>query len=396
MIWIAAGLGFLFTLFGASAAAALITSSRSLLADSVARRLRGATESLAWLGPLERDLTAASATTTLGIALLGAVFPAMIAGASLAEFAVLLVLGALPVILFSAYLLPRWLTRARAARVAERLRPLLGPWSKLLAAILPARTKGPEFEITALWATPAESRLAREDELARVGGVLTFAERPVREVMTPRTDLVSIPEEASVDEVRQAFVHSGYTRIPVYRGTLDEVVGMVHAFDLFRLGPGDPLPIRPVAVAPASRASGDVLLDMQRERRHLAVVLDEYGGTLGIVTLEDLLEAMVGEIVDEDEPAAPAPGEGPGLFDTQGGIAVAEIEERYGVTLPPGRSSTLAGRLAELAGRIPAPGERFLVRGLELDVLAASPTRIERVLVRRASPGLTALDRSAP
>ncbi|HET9275254.1 MAG TPA: hypothetical protein VFN96_04225, partial [Gemmatimonadales bacterium] len=113
MIWIAAVLGFLFTLFGASAAAALITSSRSLLADAVARRLRGAPESLAWLGPLERELTAASATTTLGIAVLGAVFPAMIAGASILQFTVLLVLGAIPVILFSAYLLPRWLTRPR-------------------------------------------------------------------------------------------------------------------------------------------------------------------------------------------------------------------------------------------------------------------------------------------
>src|SRR6185369_1580494 len=122
------------------------------------------------------------------------------------------------------------------------------------------------------------------------------------EVMTPRTELVAISEEAAGDEVRQAFIQSGYTRVPVYRGTLDEIVGMVHAFDLFRLSPGDPLPIRPVAVAPAGRPCGDVLLDMQRERRHLAVVLDEFGGTLGIVTLEDLLEAMVGEIVDEDVP----------------------------------------------------------------------------------------------
>ena len=85
---------------------------------------------------------------------------------------------------------------------------------------------------------------------------------------------------------------------------------MVHAFDLFRLGPADP-PVRPLAVAPASRSCGDVLLDMQRERRHLAIVLDEFGGTLGIVTLEDLLEAMVGEIVDEDEPVRPSRGARP-------------------------------------------------------------------------------------
>ena len=396
MIWIAAGLGFLLTLFGATAAAALVTSSRNLLADTVARRLRGATESLAWLSPLERDLTAASATTTLGIAVLGAVFPAVIAGASLIEFGVLLVLGALPVIVFSAYLLPRWLTRARAARVAERLRPLLEPWSKLLGALLPARTRQEEVEITSLWGESGETAGEPDDELARVGGVLTFAQRPIREVMTPRTDLVSIPEEASVEEVRQAFVQSGYTRIPVYRGTLDDIVGMVHAFDLFRLTPGDPMPVRPVAVAPASRSSGDVLLDMQRERRHLAVVLDEYGGTLGIVTLEDLLEAMVGEIVDEDEPAPAQREAGPDLLEASGSLPVADIEERFRVTLPDGKSGTLGGRLVELTGRIPAPGERFLLRGLELDVLDASPTRVDRVLVRRGSPTLTPLDRTTP
>jgi CBS domain containing-hemolysin-like protein len=216
-------------------------------------------------------------------------------------------------------------------------------------------------------------------------------------VMTPRTDVVAIPEEASVEEVRDAFVQSGYSRLPVYRGTLDEMVGMVHAFDLFRLAAGDPLPVRPLAVAPASRPCGDVLLDMQRERRHLAVVLDEFGGTLGIVTLEDLLEAMVGEIVDEDAgaPAQKSPV-GPGLREAEGSTPVVEIEEYFGVLFPPGQSTTLGGRLAELAGRLPMTGERFLVRGLELDVLHASPTRIERLLVRRESPGSTALDRAAP
>jgi CBS domain containing-hemolysin-like protein len=280
--------------------------------------------------------------------------------------------------------------------VADRLRPLLEPWSKLLGALLPARTTQDEVEITSLWGEGAESGMEPDDELARVGGVLTFAQRPIREVMTPRTDLVSIPEEASVDEVRQAFAQSGYTRIPVYRGTLDEIVGMVHVFDLFRLSPGDPMPIRPVAVAPASRNSGDVLLDMQRERRHLAVVLDEYGGTLGIVTLEDLLEAMVGEIVDEDEPVPALRGAGPDLLEASGSLPVADVEERFGVGLPDGKSGTLGGRLVELAGRIPAPGERFLVRGLELDVLDASPTRVDRVLVRRGSPALTPLDRTLP
>jgi CBS domain containing-hemolysin-like protein len=396
MIWLIAGLALTLTVFGATAAAALITSSRILLADVVARRLRGGGESLAWLPPLERDLAAASVTTTLGIAMLGAVFPAMFAGTRLTIFGLLLVFVVLPTVLLSGYVLPRFLTRRHAARVAERLQPILRPWSAVLAGILPAPSVQPEALITELWRERAAAGAAPDEQLLRVGGVISFSQRSAREVMTPRTELVAIPEEASAEEVRQAFIQTGYSRLPVYRGTLDEIIGMVHAFDLFRLNPGDPLPIRSVAVAPAGRPCGDVLLDMQRERRHLAVVLDEFGGTLGIVTLEDLLEALVGEIVDEDEPAAPAAvPPGPELLEAEGGTPVAELEEHFGVSFPPGQATTIGGRLVELAGRFPSSGERFLIRGLELDVLVASATRVERLLVRRGSPVSTPLDRAS-
>jgi CBS domain containing-hemolysin-like protein len=396
MIWIIAVLALALTVFGATAAAALITSSRILLADVVARRLRGGGETLAWLPPLERDLAAASVTTTLGIAMLGAVFPAMFAGTRLSIFGLLLVFVVLPTVLLSGYVLPRFLTRRHAARVAERLQPLLRPWSSMLAGILPAPSVQPEALITELWRERAAAGAAPDEQLLRVGGVISFSQRTAREVMTPRTELVAIPEEASAEEVRQAFIQTGYSRLPVYRGTLDEIIGMVHAFDLFRLNPGDPLPIRSVAVAPAGRPCGDVLLDMQRERRHLAVVLDEFGGTLGIVTLEDLLQALVGEIVDEDDPAAPAPvPAGPELLEVDGGTPVTELEERFGVSFPPGPATTIGGRLVELAGRFPSSGERFLIRGLELDVVAASATRVERLLVRRGSPVSTPLDRAS-
>ena len=397
MIWDLAAAGLLLTVFGATAHAALVTWSRSRLADVVARRLRGGQDSLAWLAPLERNLSAASVTTTLGIVTLGAVFPAMFAGASLTEFGLLLIVVAIPFVLLSGYVLPRALTHQRATLVAERVQPILRPWAALLAGLLPAAPERPEAEITALWRERAAVGLTPDDELLRMGGVISFSQRVVREVMTPRTEVVAIPEEASVDEVRAAFVQSGYSRLPVYRGTPDEMVGMVHAFDLLRLGPGDPLPIRPVAVAPASRSCADALLDMQRERRHLAVVLDEFGGTLGIVTLEDLLEAMVGEIVDEDTPArAPAAALAPGLLEADGATPVTDIEEHFAVELPAGQARTLGGRLAELAGRFPVSGERFLVRGLEVDVVHASPNRVERVLIRRAPPVSIPLDRTLP
>src|SRR6267142_5970255 len=135
--------------------------------------------------------------------------------------------------------------------------------------------------------------------------------------MTPPTEIVAIEENAPLEEIRLVFAGSGYSRIPVIRGTLDDIIGMLHAFDLFKLKPGDPLPARPVAVTPASRTCGDLLLDMQRERRHLAVVIDEFGGTLGIVTLEDLLEQLVGEIFDEhDGHGVKEIAAGPILFET--------------------------------------------------------------------------------
>ena len=400
MIWSLTVVGLLVTMFGATAAAALISSSRRRLAEVVYRRLRGAGETLDWLPAMERDLAAASVTTTLGIAVLGAVFPAMVAGASLAEFAVLLVVLAIPAILLSGYVLPRYLTHRRADLIAERLGPVLRPWSRILSGILPAPAVQAEALVTELWRERAAGGEAPDERLLRVGGLIHFSQLVVREVMTARTDLIAIPEEASVEEVRQAFIQSGYSRLPVYRGTLDEIVGMVHAFDLFLLKPGDPVPVRPIAVAPASRPCGDLLIDMQRERRHLAVVLDEFGGTLGIVTMEDLLEALVGEIVDEEAAggglgASARSPETPTLLEAPGSLPVVELEAYFAIELPPGQASTIGGRLVELAGRFPASGERFVVRGLEVDILNASPSRIERVLVRRGSPTSTMLDRTS-
>jgi putative hemolysin len=136
---------------------------------------------------------------------------------------------------------------------------------------------------------------------------------------------------------------------------------------------------------------------MQRERRHLAVVLDEFGGTLGIVSLEDLLEELVGEIHDEHEAAVHAAGEGEaGFLEADGGTPVAALADRFGVALDASRATTVAGLLAEAAGRIPRAGERFLLEGLEFDVVQASPARAERILVRPGPVAAVPLPRRAP
>jgi putative hemolysin len=385
VIWAVVATGLLIAVFGATSGAALITMSRAELTRAVGRRLRGATPSLGWLAQVDADLTAASATTSLGVLIVGAALPGLLAGSGTRRLIVLLALVAVPLVLLAAYLIPRWLTLPRAQGVADRVIPVLRPWSRALGLVLPARAAKRPTDLRAIWREGAAVGLRADDELVMVGGVMAFSVRPVREVMTPRTDIVAVDEGAALEDIRMVFAQSGYSRIPVYRGTLDEIVGMLHAFDLFKLRPGDPLPVRPVSVTPASRTCGDLLLDMQRERRHLGVVLDEFGGTLGIATLEDLLEELVGEIFDEhDEGVRAEAPSGPTIFETDGNLPPEALEERFGVSLPRGRSTTVAGLVVEWAGRIPNPGERFLVRGLEFDIVEASPTRIERLMIRSA------------
>lgn len=394
MKWLLLLIGLALAFLGSATAAALVTTARSALAEAISRRLRGTGESLGWLAVTERQVVAATATASFGVGLVGAAIPGVFSRASLLELALLVILLGVPVTLLGGYLLPRWLTAPRAERVVVWLRPLLSAWSSALGIVLPSRTADLADDVRALAREGSAAGVGNE-ELVMVGGVMSFATSPIRSVMTPRTDVVAIPHDALHADVETVFAESGYTRVPVYGRTLDEILGMLHAFDLFKYQPGDPLPVRPVSFAPELRPAGDVLLDMQRERQHFAVVVDEFGGTAGIVTLEDLLEALVGEIADEDDVmpvnATPA-GE---LLEVDAMAAPTLVSDHFGVTLPVSEAASFGGLIAELAGRIPVPGERFMLQGLEVDVVAATPTRIERLIVRRPAGTLINLDRAS-
>lgn len=397
MIWGVFAIGLALTLLGSMAGAALVYVSRAELARAVSRQLRGGSSALAWLSRIESILTAAAATSAFGVILLGAAFPAVFARQGAVLLAPLIALVAVPFVLFSGYLAPRWLSASRAERVTSIAMPLLEPWARFLSVLLPARRPSRATEFRTLWREGAAVGLRADEDLRTVGGVMAFASRPVREIMTPRTDLIAIAEDATLSDIVDVFAQSGYSRIPVYRGTLDEIVGMLHAFDLFKLRPGDPLPVRPVVIAAPGRAAGELFLDMQRERRHLAVVIDEFGGTLGLVSLEDLLEELVGEIYDEHDhvpEVAPRP-RGVVLVDVDGSTPTADLAARFEVPLPSSGATTIGGLLAELAGRIPAAGERFTIGGLEVDVVTASATRVERVLVRPGPVALVPLARES-
>jgi CBS domain containing-hemolysin-like protein len=375
--------GLVLALLGATAGVALVAVGQAEAARAASSELRGGRADERWFRDAEHQLAAASALTALGAVLVGAGAAALAAGLTWPVALALTAVAGVPAALAAAHLLPRRLGSARPDRAVALLLPLLRPFGTAMRLLLPSRGADAGDALADVWHEGVATGVGSRDQLAMAGGVLAFRARTVRDVMTPRTDVVAVAEEASLEDITQVFTQSGYSRLPVYRGTLDEIIGMLHAFDLFKLHPGDPLPVRPVAVTPGSRSAAALLVDMQRERRHLAVVLDEFGGTLGIVSLEDLLEELVGEIYDEHDEAVRVGGEGePAVLEADGGTPVAAVAARFGVPLDGSRATTVAGLLAEAAGRIPRPGERFLFEGLEFDVVQASPARAERILIR--------------
>jgi putative hemolysin len=171
----------------------------------------------------------------------------------------------------------------------------------------------------------------------------------------------------------------------VYRRSLDEIVGMVHVFDVLRTRGESAPELRPVMHAPATKRCSELLFEMLRERLHLSIVLDEYGGTAGLVTLEDLLEELVGDIRDEHDEPAPAVFASPErAIIAEGSVTIGDLAARLDLPLPERADRPVGGVLTRALSRVPAVGERFEVAGMELTVIDAEPARVLRVLVTPA------------
>ena len=219
-----------------------------------------------------------------------------------------------------------------------------------------------------------------------LGGVFEFSEKNAREVMTPRTKIMAIPAEATLDDAVAMVVEAGYSRYPVYRETLDDIVGMVHAKDLLRVLRQPPADfaltqiVRPVHVVPGSREVEEVLADFKRRKEHLAIVLDEFGGTAGMVTMEDLLEEIVGEILDEYDDAMTS------TFKTQrpdgtrlvrGDANINELNTEMGLAIPDEDFTTVGGYVFGLLGRLPVAGDTATGSGAQFTVLEMDGRRIK-------------------
>ena len=221
-------------------------------------------------------------------------------------------------------------------------------------------------------------------------GVFEFSEKTAEEVMTPRTDVVAIPADATVEAAADVVAESQRSRYPVYDETLDDVVGIVHSKDILRAirqTPGARVGTltRPPLVVPGTREVEDVLADMKRLKNHMAVVLDEYGGTAGVVTMEDLLEEIVGPIVDEfDAAERPPPVSGAPLLD--GAMPISQFNSEYDESLSDVDYTTIGGWIFGQLGRLPRVGDRLATGTHALEVAEMEGRRVKRVRLAAAEP----------
>ena len=291
--------------------------------------------------------------------------------------------------------------------VARFLQPLTGGLLRLIAAVPragradvnngtadPVQTE--RNEATQAYAETAEEQgLIEGDERRLLQSIVDFGDTLVREVMTPRPDMMAIRADATFDEVRAFFREQEYSRIPVYKENLDNIVGFVFIKDLLRLDapPSGKLPlqpdlarfVRPATFVPETKRVAEMLREFQRKQVQIAIVVDEYGGTAGLVTIEDLLEEIVGEIRDEyDVEVEPVVDVGQGSFVFSAKVNIAEVRDRLGVEIEPEGFETVGGYLLTRVGRVPAVGETFDFDGLEVEVLEAERRRIHKVRMRLA------------
>ena len=326
------------------------------------------------------------------------------AGVDGANSITVVVVGVVAFVIICEVLLPLVIAGRDPERILELLLPsftpvtrLLGPMTQWVARSVstkrppqaaPDETAEEANEATKAYIdTAAEEGLIEGEERRLLQSIVDFGDTLVREVMTPRPDIVAIPVGATTGELRALFREQEYSRFPVYRESLDNIAGFVFVKDLVALDAReDSRPItellRPVVVVPETKRVPELLKQFQRQQTQIAIVVDEYGGTAGLVTIEDLLEEIVGEIRDEyDVESEPIVEEGNGRFVFSGKVDIDEITERLKVPIEREGFETVGGYLLAHIGRVPTVGERFEVDGLTVEILDAERRRVKKVRI---------------
>lgn len=318
-----------------------------------------------------------------------------------AVFAVLAMMG-------TAYLLPQFVYRRSNGRWLIRIlfllkgmvlaaRPVIATFRamKSVAELAQDDHKPDENgsdEIEALIEAGAEEGLIEEGDKKLIQTVIAFGDKTVREVMTPRGQIVAIADDKTLEELRQLVINEQFSRIPVYRSALDNIVGFVHVRDMFEVEQQQRMKrkvrevMREIGAVPETKPVDRLLREMQRDGKHMVVVVDEYGQTAGIATMEDLVEEILGEIRDEHEPALDVEKQPDGSFVVSGSYDVDHMSDL--VEFRPSESveaTTIGGLVTEWMGHVPQAGEFVERDGIRIDVLAASELRVDRVRLSRTS-----------
>jgi CBS domain containing-hemolysin-like protein len=232
---------------------------------------------------------------------------------------------------------------------------------------------------------------SEEEEQELIHSVFEFSDTIVREVMVPRPDMVVLPSDATLEQALETITQAGYSRIPIFDGDIDDIVGVLYAKDLLKRSTEDgstraaTLSRAPLFV-PEQKKLAELLREMQEQRVHMAIVIDEYGGTAGLVTIEDLVEEIVGELVyeyDKEEPLVEPLGDGALRVDAK--LGIDEVNELLGVELPDDDWDTVGGLVYELTGRVPVPGETVRFASIEFQTERVTGRRIQKVVIRRVT-----------
>jgi putative hemolysin len=223
--------------------------------------------------------------------------------------------------------------------------------------------------------------------------VFEFGDKTVEEVMTPRTEIVALPKTATAREACDIMLETKHSRLPVFRDQIDNIEGLIYVRDLLQCwatskADGGIAPfVRPVYFIPETKPLAPLLEEMQKAHAYLAIVIDEYGGVAGLVTVEDILEEIVGEIEDEDisgeEPEEIVPTSD-GAYEVLGGTEIGKIERLFDMEIEADDFTTIAGLVIAEKGSVPSPGEQLRFRGLDVEVLAADEKKIARLRLSRS------------
>lgn len=244
-----------------------------------------------------------------------------------------------------------------------------------------------EEELKSVFNLGVDEGVIHGEERRRLHKVIEFGDKTAHDIMVPRTRIVAVPETAGYEDVRLVLREHKLSRLPVYRGNLDNVIGILKAKDLFDVTDEEekafslPKYLDPPFLVPEFKPAEDVFREMRRRRRHMAIVVDEFGGTAGIATLEDAIEELLGSIQDEfdteETPGFAPAGERAYLLD--GTLRLEDLEEQFHIALPREEAETIAGHLMMRFGRIPKKGERWRGRAADFVVEEATPTAIKKI-----------------